>query len=679
MRRLLSIVLTAAILLTMMPALAVRTSAATDFPEGLYLTQAGKTTCTLCSTAMMLRARMYLSGNTKWAHVTESGIKSTAWIDGTGLRWTFTYQIDGNSMTVSNQGLSGISVSNLKAVLDNHPEGIALYCGNAPHAVFLTDYEGDTFYCADPYSGYSGARIPLENSWLGDVYGSQATILKRVTAYWYVSSYSITDNRNDPPEPCDCVTDYAGTYICTTTSDFDLNIRSGHGTSYRIIGTIPSGETVTVTKASGDSTSDWAHITYKGIEGFASMGYLMKLDVEPEQEPADLGTAFYAMILSSSHEKPISADPDGLVRLQSKDGSAKQLWRFDRQEDGSYLITSASTGFALEMSVDEAGNGTQAAAQSEDQELASQRWFLYQQGSGYVLQSAQSGEEKTTLTLAGDDPADGTAIVAEQRTNDSSQIWTIYREEAPLATPMLTVDAGRCDGQTVFAWNDVNGENGYNLKIWMGTDREGTPDYDISDATSGWSIQLPLGSYVAYVEAYHHYGSEMSNVLMFTVAEQQHTYDDWQITQAPTCTQEGQQQRCCSVCGAVETQTLDPLQHAYTAEVTAPTCTQAGFTTYTCQHCADQYTADFVDATGHHYVDGTCEHCGAAENELGDVNGDGFVDTTDAKLIMQCDLGMIDADGMNLSVADVNGDGAVDTTDAKLIMQKDLGMISQFP
>ena len=678
MRRLLSIVLTAAILLGMMPFLVVRTNAATCLPDGVYLTQAGKTTCTLCSATMMLRARMYLSGNTKWAHVTESGIKSDAWIDGTGLRWSFTYQIDGNSMTVSHKGLSGISASKLKAVLDEHPEGIVLYCGNIPHAVFLTDYEGDIFYCADPYSGYSGTRIPLDASWLGDKYGSQATILKQVTAYWYVSSYSIIDNRNETPETCDCVTDYAGTYICTTMPDNVLNIRSGHGTSYRIIGSIPSGATVTVIKASGGSVNDWAHITYNGIEGFASMGYLMKLDVEPEQVPSDLGVCFYATIFNSGHGKPISADPDGIVRLQSKDEGANQLWRFDRQEDGSYLITSASTGYALEMSVDEAGNGSQAVALGEDQELASQRWFLYQQGSGYVLQSAQIGEEKTVLTLAGDDPADGTAIVIDQRNNDSSQIWTIYRNEASLAAPVLTVDAGRCDGQTVFTWNDVSGENGYNLKIWMGTDREGEPDYDIADATSGWSVQLPLGSYVAYVEAYHHYASEMSNVLMFTVG-QQHSYNDWQTTQEPTCTQEGQQQRSCSVCGAVETQTLALLEHAYTAEVTAPTCTEAGFTIYTCQHCADYYTADIVDATGHHYVDGKCEHCGAAQNEMGDVNGDGAVNTTDAKLIMQYDLGIIDADGLNLSVADVNGDGAVNTTDAKLIMQKDLGIISRFP
>ena len=63
---------------------------------------------------------------------------------------------------------------------------------------------------------------------------------------------------------------------------------------------------------------------------------------------------------------------------------------------------------------------------------------------------------------------------------------------------------------------------------------------------------------------------------------------------------------------------------------------------------------------------------------LGDVNGDGAVDTTDAKLIMQYDLGLIDETALTLEAADVNGDGAVDTTDAKLVMQLDLGLIEEF-
>ncbi len=70
---------------------------------------------------------------------------------------------------------------------------------------------------------------------------------------------------------------------------------------------------------------------------------------------------------------------------------------------------------------------------------------------------------------------------------------------------------------------------------------------------------------------------------------------------------------------------------------------------------------------------------GQEETLLGDVNGDGKVDTTDAKLIMQYNLALIDETALNLSAADVNGDGDMDTTDAKLIMQLNLELIPEFP
>ena len=189
--RIFSLVLVFCLCLTMLPVLTMQADAATNLPASVYLEQAGTTTCTLCSATMMLRARMYISGNSDWAAVTESRVRPTAWIEGSGLRWSFTYKYNDSSMTVAHTSVSGISISSLKSILNSHPEGVVLYCGKLPHAVFVTDYEGDAFYCADPLASYSGRRISLSTSYLGKKYGSQADILSNVTAYWYISSYSI--------------------------------------------------------------------------------------------------------------------------------------------------------------------------------------------------------------------------------------------------------------------------------------------------------------------------------------------------------------------------------------------------------------------------------------------------------------------------------------------------------
>ena len=247
-------------------------AACAELPDSLYLTQLVSGTCTLSSAAMMLRAMLYINNNDNWGQVTETSLRPTAWMNGVGLRWSFTHKVEGASISVSHASASGVSISGLKALLDKHPEGIVLYCGKLPHAVFLVGYQDDIFYCADTVSGYSEALIPLTASWLGTKYGSQANILRNVTAYWYVSDYSDPHGGSN----CDCQKSYAGTYVCTTT-DTDLLVRNGHGTGYSVIGSIPSGAQVTVTKASGEGQGHWAHVQYEGISGYASMAYLQKL------------------------------------------------------------------------------------------------------------------------------------------------------------------------------------------------------------------------------------------------------------------------------------------------------------------------------------------------------------------------------------------------------------------
>lgn len=162
-------------------------------PEELYLTQAGSRTCTLCSATMMLRSCMYKLGDDRWQQVTEDSVAVSAWTS-EGMYWNWSYSIGDNNVNVAQQGCSGITEENLRDVLDEHPEGIVLYCGgSAPHAVFLSDYEDDVFYCADPAMGYAEKRITLAESLLGDRHGGQAQILSAVSAYWYVSSHNIED------------------------------------------------------------------------------------------------------------------------------------------------------------------------------------------------------------------------------------------------------------------------------------------------------------------------------------------------------------------------------------------------------------------------------------------------------------------------------------------------------
>ena len=200
--------------------------ASVPWPDTLYFRQTGKASCTLASAVMMIRARTYLCGNDTWGDLTEQGMESVAWIDKEGLRGSFTYSWDSYSISVTSIGATGgVRADEIKGLLDEHPEGIVLYCGGRPHAVFITDYEGDTFYCADPAEYYYGKRITLASSSLGAAYGSQAAVLSNVTRVWIVSSYSIdsTSNRRYP---------MSGVYVIHSAlnDNFCLDI-TGHSTS----------------------------------------------------------------------------------------------------------------------------------------------------------------------------------------------------------------------------------------------------------------------------------------------------------------------------------------------------------------------------------------------------------------------------------------------------------------
>jgi uncharacterized protein YraI len=74
-------------------------------------------------------------------------------------------------------------------------------------------------------------------------------------------------------DTCNCVTSYAGNYV-VATDDSPLLMRSGHGTGFSKVTSIPKGATVKVTKANGN----WAHVEWNGYKGYSSMLYLKKAD-----------------------------------------------------------------------------------------------------------------------------------------------------------------------------------------------------------------------------------------------------------------------------------------------------------------------------------------------------------------------------------------------------------------
>jgi len=190
-KRILCIILSLAMVVSCL-AVSRKTDAATfdDVNQSsVFLKQQTSYTCTLVSAVMMVRRAAMMSGNNNWSSITESSMRGTAWNEGYGLWYNFTY----SGITVKHSTLpTGSSNTNtLISLLASHPEGIVIYYTGCPHAVLLTDYTNGAFFAADPSSGAASGRISIGNV-------SGGVTISNVSEYWYVSSPSVSLTSNRP-------------------------------------------------------------------------------------------------------------------------------------------------------------------------------------------------------------------------------------------------------------------------------------------------------------------------------------------------------------------------------------------------------------------------------------------------------------------------------------------------
>lgn len=148
--------------------------------DEMFFEQSVRGTCTLTANAMLVRRAARLSGNPDWASVTEQALRGTAWLEGRGMVWNYTFA----GISVGHTDLSSPSEETIISMLQAHPEGFVAYNSNVPHAVLITDCTDGVLYCSDP--GYDASRKPLTSSLLGK--GSQAASVAGITALWYVTS-----------------------------------------------------------------------------------------------------------------------------------------------------------------------------------------------------------------------------------------------------------------------------------------------------------------------------------------------------------------------------------------------------------------------------------------------------------------------------------------------------------
>lgn len=237
--KILSIFLSLLMIISIIPMSSIEAEAATfeDINQSsVFVKQQTSNTCTLAAAVMMVRRAAILTGNSNWSSITESSMRSTAWKEGAGLWYSFSYA----GIKVSHANLPGGSSnkSSLINLLNNHPEGIVLY--NGGHAVLLTDYTNGEFYCADPANNVANGRISISKAY--------KVTVSNATDYWYVSSPKCEfSNTNLPSKPTitEVKTNNNGTVTvkwtaCERTQAYTLRFYKANGDHFKTLMSVTS-------------------------------------------------------------------------------------------------------------------------------------------------------------------------------------------------------------------------------------------------------------------------------------------------------------------------------------------------------------------------------------------------------------------------------------------------------
>ena len=182
-----------------------------------------------------------------------------------------------------------------------------------------------------------------------------------------------------------------------------------------------------------------------------------------------------------------------------------------------------------------------------------------------------------------------------------------------------------------------------------------------------------------------------------------HSFGAWKVTKTPTCKSSGEETRSCS-CGETEKRIVDMTDHSSGEWETLveATCIKTGKKVKRCIVCSTVLKEEQIEKTDHKYgkwyvtkqptanetgiEECKCSVCGNTKQRvipelgnteilLGDVNGDGKIAATDARLILQFVAGLKTEKDLIIANADVNKDGKIAATDARMILQMVAGLV----
>ena len=353
----------------------------------------------------------------------------------------------------------------------------------------------------------------------------------------------------------------------------------------------------------------------------------------------DIGDDFYASLLIYKNWLNVTNVNGSITVQKSENASARQIWFFDRQSDGSYTIKNCADGSYLDSCSPNGG-----LAQSKKYSGSNtQKWYIFGRWSGEYYFKPKS--VNIVLDVKGNITTGDKVQVCGLNYRDS-QKFAIYKLDSYILPSKINLNSGSATieaGTTKSLTATILPTNSTNKTIiWS------TSDASIATVSGGTVTGKKAGTVTITAKTTN---GLTANAQIKVVSG--HTFGTWTTTKNATCTQVGTKSRKCTVCGKTETQTIAKTGHKSVTDKAIPaTCTTDGKTEGShCSVCGAVIKAqDTTKATGHKFGNWTttksatctesgtqirkCETCGATESKS--LSAKGHTEVVDKAIPATC-------------------------------------------
>ena len=192
----------------------------------------------------------------------------------------------------------------------------------------------------------------------------------------------------------------------------------------------------------------------------------------------NVGTNFYAYLINVYAWKHITNENNDNVLMRNETAYAEQVWKFIRNDDGSYKIVNCKTGKVIDWD-DKSGNVYVNSDNGND----FQKWYIYGESGAYILKPKNSS---CVLDITSGSVSDGANVQIYDWNGTTAQKFQIWRldDYKPIVYGDLNSDNTLTAADAVLLQRYLLGEDTLTQTQWQ------TADLNADGTVNGFDLAL---------------------------------------------------------------------------------------------------------------------------------------------------------------------------------------------